>query len=76
LNRDRTLKKRVYAAAGVPVYWILNLIDRRIEVHTVPSGPAEEPDYRERRDYGEAEFVALTLDGAEAGRIAVRDVLP
>ena len=26
LPQDRTIKKRVYAAAGIPVYWIINLL--------------------------------------------------
>src|SRR5262245_56988897 len=28
LRRDRTVKKRIYAAARIPSYWIINLIDR------------------------------------------------
>jgi Uma2 family endonuclease len=50
LQRDRTLKKRLYAQASIPVYWIINLSDRQLEVYTEPSGPAEEPDYRQRQD--------------------------
>jgi Uma2 family endonuclease len=38
LQRDRQ-KKRIYARAGFPVYWIVNIPDRQIEVHTQPSGP-------------------------------------
>src|SRR5439155_11180306 len=30
LRQDRALKKRIYARAGIPVYWIINLIDRQI----------------------------------------------
>lgn len=37
LSRDRKLKKRIYAAAGIPVYWIVNLAKQRIEVYTEPS---------------------------------------
>ena len=76
LRRDRTLKLRIYARASVPVYWIVNLIDRQIEVYTDPTGPAGEPSYGQRRDYGPADDVALVLDGLEVGRVAVRDVLP
>jgi Uma2 family endonuclease len=76
LRRDRTLKKRIYARAGIPVYWIVNLVDRRIEVYTVPSGPAEVPDYAEWRDYGEDEAVPVMVDGLEVGRVVVGDVLP
>lgn len=40
LARDRTTKRRVYAAAGVAQYVIVNLVDRCVEVHEVPI-PAE-----------------------------------
>jgi Uma2 family endonuclease len=31
---DRTRKSRAYAASGIPEYWIVNLIDRRVEILT------------------------------------------
>jgi Uma2 family endonuclease len=37
LSRDRGVKLHIYAENGVPEYWIVNLVDRRIEVHTDPS---------------------------------------
>jgi Uma2 family endonuclease len=76
LDQDRELKKRVYAQAGIVIYWIVNLIDRQIEVYTEPTGPAEEPDYRHRQDYGPADEIPIVLDGKEAGRLAVRELLP
>jgi Uma2 family endonuclease len=76
VDEDRTLKGRVYARAKIPIYWLLNLVDRRVEVYTDPSGPAPEPSYRQRRDFGPDETVPFVLDGKEAGRIAVRDLLP
>jgi len=36
LSIDRDVKQRVYAACNVPEYWIVNLIDRQIEVYTEP----------------------------------------
>jgi Uma2 family endonuclease len=36
LERDRGLKARLYALAGVPEYWIVNLVDQVIEVYTEP----------------------------------------
>jgi Uma2 family endonuclease len=76
LHRDRTLKKRIYARARIPVYWIVNLSDRQIEVYTDPTGPARKPDYRQRQDYGPDDQVPVVLDGKEVGRIPVRDLLP
>jgi hypothetical protein len=49
LLRDRTIKLRSYAHAGIPVYWNINLIDRQVEVHTDPDPLAVPgPTYRRR----------------------------
>ncbi len=76
LAQDRTVKLPIYARARVPVYWIVNLPDRRVEVYTDPTGPAPAPTYRQRRDFGPADEVPLVLDGTEVTRIPVRDLLP
>ena len=46
LDRDRGIKLRSYARAGISVYWIVNLIDRQIEVFSAPDWLAAE--YRVR----------------------------
>lgn len=76
VHRDRGRKKRIYARAGVPVYWIVNLVDQQIEVYTDPTGPAEEPDYRQRQDYKPGDSIPVVLDGSEVGRVNVSNVLP
>jgi Uma2 family endonuclease len=38
LTYDRTVKGPLYAQAGIPEYWIVNLQDKVIEVYTGPSG--------------------------------------
>lgn len=52
---DRT-KAPIYAAAGVPVYWLLDLAQRRLEVRTEPQGAQ---GYRVVRLYGPEDEVAL-----------------
>jgi Uma2 family endonuclease len=37
LDRDREVKSRVYGSMGVPEYWIVNLVEGCIEVHTGPT---------------------------------------
>jgi Uma2 family endonuclease len=76
LEADRTLKKAIYASAGIPVYWILNLIVGRLEVYSDPGGPAGHADYRNRCDYTADEEVALLVGGREVARIPVRELLP
>jgi Uma2 family endonuclease len=39
LAEDRKLADEVYGPAGIPVYWIVDLVHRQIEVYTDP-GPA------------------------------------
>jgi Uma2 family endonuclease len=76
LQRDRTLKLRIYARAAIAIYWIVNLIEGHIEVYTDPTGSADEPSYRERRDYGPTDELPFLIEGREIARIAVRDLLP
>ena len=76
LQRDRSLKKRLYAAAGISVYWIVNLLDGQIEVYTDPSGPGEQPDYHQQQNYGPIDTVPLMIEDREVGRLTVRDLLP
>jgi Uma2 family endonuclease len=76
LQRDRTSKKRLYAQAQIPVYWIVNLIDRQVEVYTLPLAPGEPGDYESHHDYSANDEVPLVIDGKDVGRVVVRDVLP
>jgi Uma2 family endonuclease len=36
LSFDRGIKLRLYAACGVPEYWIVNVVEKIIEVYTEP----------------------------------------
>ena len=76
ISRDRGIKRHVYARAGVPVYWIVDVNDRRIECFTLPSGPTSEPAYQSVQYFGEAETIPLVIAGQEVGLIAVCDILP
>jgi Uma2 family endonuclease len=76
LPDDRTYKKQIYAQAGIPFYWIADIPDARLLVHSDPTGAAASPDYRQVVEYGPGDEVPVVLDGQEVGRIAVRDLLP
>ncbi len=43
---DRGLKAPVYARAGIPEYWLVNLADRAVEVHREPGRDARGWRYR------------------------------
>ena len=75
LQGDRDYQGPIYARANIPAYWIINIPEAQVEVYTDPSGASPSPGYRQRQDYGTADTVPLVLDGREAARIAVKDLL-
>jgi Uma2 family endonuclease len=76
LERDRGTKRRIYARAGILVYWLINLIENRVEVYTNPTGATDEPDYQQQQFYSASDTLPLIIEGTEVGQIAVRDLLP
>lgn len=71
---DTSDKARIYAAAGVPVYWVVNLPDRRVEVFTDPDPSAGR--FRNRVEFQAGDSVPVVLDGTAVGSIAVAAILP
>jgi len=76
LLRDQRDKTRIFARAGIPVYWIVNLVDRRIEVYSQPSGPTAQPAYGSFQVYQPGDNVPIVLDGITVGSVAVSDLIP
>lgn len=72
---DRDDKGSIYARERIPVYWVVNVVDKVIEVYTQPGGPAENPAYTKRDDYPVGTAVPVVLDGNAVGTIAVADVM-
>ena len=73
LEDDQGVRLDRYARAAIPVYWIVNLRDRRVEVHTDPD--QAEGRYGNRVDFGPGEQAPVMIDGQEVGRIPVGDLL-
>lgn len=73
---DRTVKGRLYAEAGIPEYWIVNIEERIVEVYTSPTPTAEPAAYATRTDYAVGQSVPLTLDGTIVGHLAVIELMP
>src|SRR5207244_6447492 len=76
LRRDRVDKGRIYARGNIVCYWIVTLVDRRVEVHTQPSGPCDSPAYASVVNYAPGDAVPLVLDGVAVATIPVSDLLP
>ena len=71
LADDRS-RAQLFAEAGIPIYWIANIPERKIEVDSDPAGN----EYRSRKDHGAADEIPLVIDGREVARLPVRDLLP
>ena len=61
LRFDRKIKQRLYASAGIPTYWIVNLRDRIIEVQTQPD--TANGTYSSRIEYSPGQSIPLTVAG-------------
>jgi Uma2 family endonuclease len=71
-EQDRTKKLVGYAAAGIPIYWILDLALRRLEIYRDP-GPS---GYSVEEMIPAGGFVELVIDQRSFGWIAVMENLP
>lgn len=77
LDRDRGIKLRSYARAGVAEYWVVNLIDRTVEVYADPDVQASGgPTYRKQVVYASGDAVPLVIAGNRLGDVPVSSVLP
>jgi Uma2 family endonuclease len=74
IAEDRAMAD-VYGPAGIPVYWILNLKARQVEVYTLLKRRGASR-YGKPRVFQAGQSVPVLIEGAEVGRIAVADMLP
>jgi Uma2 family endonuclease len=71
LDDDR-MQADIYGRAGIPVYWIINLIDRQVEVYSDPGTSG----YQTLEVFVPPHVLTVTIDGVEVGEIPVADILP
>jgi len=74
LTTDR-VKGKAYGSAGIAAYWIINLVDRRVEVYASPDA-ASELGYASRTFFGPNETIALHIAGQDLGTLPVIALLP
>jgi len=75
LSVDRSDMGRTYARSNLAVYWIINLIDRQVEVYTDPRPNDPVPAYATRTDYRSGDAVPLILDAQLVSRLPVDALL-
>lgn len=71
LSEDRRHKQALYARSRVPQFWIVNCVQRQIEVYTNPTGPMDQPTYRDCRIVDGLGTVTVPVANGAAGEIAV-----
>jgi Uma2 family endonuclease len=77
LRLDRRFKAALYAEAGLPEYWIVNLVDRTLEIHRDPQPPADRAASWTYRSIDVLRPPAtVTPQAAPSVRIAIADLLP
>jgi Uma2 family endonuclease len=77
LSVDRNLMGSLYAAGGIADYWIVNLVQRQLEIYRNPVADAAQPfgfRYADRTIHDPADAVAPLA--APNASVAVADLLP
>jgi Uma2 family endonuclease len=72
LVQDRGKKLSAYAKGRIPVYWIVNLVNRQVEVYSRPG----KKGYRSHTIFASGEQVPVTIGGRKLPPIAVDSLLP
>jgi Uma2 family endonuclease len=72
LDRDRGPKPLVYARGRIPICWIVNLVDRQVEVYSDPTPEG----YSSAQIFRPGPIIPVVIEDVEVGRIAVDDILP
>jgi len=66
----------IYASAGVPSYWVVDVDGRKVAVHTEPTSQGPVGAFARLESFDEDASIPVVLDGREVGRIPVKDFLP
>lgn len=74
LKDDRTIKSRMYAAAGVKEYWIVNCEEQQVEVYTDPSTTGKTPRYRKLTTYMRGQSVPAHVASRKLGELPVNEL--
>jgi Uma2 family endonuclease len=73
LARDRA-KAPIYARAGIPHYWIVNLVNRHVIAYSQPTGAGFDSAYQSHVVRAGQDELEVVVEGTTAGMIEVRRV--
>lgn len=71
---DRNKKYTQYATAGIPVYWIVNLNRRQVEVYSQPDGDQYQKAEVHRESYEFLDSLTISPDDIFPKKVATRRV--
>jgi Uma2 family endonuclease len=75
LHDDLTTALEQYARALIPVYWVVDVLGRRILVHTEPGVVDRRGEYARVETYRSGQSLPMVLDGQEVARIPFDELL-
>jgi Uma2 family endonuclease len=75
LDRDRSEKAPLYARAGIPTYWIVNIPDGILEVYTDPASKGV-VGYRKTERFDIATSAPLIIAGQTLATLPIKEMLP
>lgn len=70
LQKDRATKRHLYATHEIPEYWIINLVERNVEVYRAPTGG----DYGTKMTVQPNDEIRLSCVACEP--VSVSDLIP
>ena len=78
LNTDQMISPLFYSRIEIPWFWLINLRDRRVEIHSEPSGRTlgAMEGYRRIDVYSPDQSIPLVLDGRKVALVRVASLLP
>ena len=71
--KDRQ-KRHLYARAGITTYWLVNLLDRHLEVFSSPKSDGADADYESHQVLGTRHKIALKIPGRREIKLSVADL--
>ena len=71
LLRDQLDKSRIYATAGIPEYWVVNLVERQVEVYRTP----RDGEYTVRELFQSGDAMPLDLEQKRIGLLPVSELI-
>jgi Uma2 family endonuclease len=75
LQVDLSTALELYARALIPAYWVVDVLGRRILVHTEPRGVDGRGEYAQVETFRPGQSLPLVLDGQEVARIPFDELL-